>query len=207
MRFRARGRSIEGVVRELQAHRAVVAAGDDGSWKVPYARLEVLDRGAPGECTLAEVESLARSLIARHRAANDLAAGWRFGFALSPSRAGACNERDRRIELSVSYSLQATRSEIRDTLLHEIAHAIVGVRHRHDPVWKAKAREIGSSGDRCHRVSHTVPRWIGRCACRRYFRQRLHRRLRRAVCAQCRGRIEWRHNSEGLRPPAPGREP
>lgn len=198
VRFRARGRTIAGVVSELQLRRAVVAAGGEGRWKVPYGRLEVLERGSSGECALGEVEALAHRLIGRHQAANGLAREWRFGFALASARAGACNERDQTIELSVSYCLRASRAAIRDTLLHEIAHAIVGVAHRHDAVWKAKAREIGCSGDRCHRVSHTVARWIGRCGCRRHFRQRLHHRLRRgALCARCHGPIEWRINSKG----------
>ncbi len=198
VRFRFRGRSIEGIVSELRAHRAVVAAGGDGRWQVPYGRFEVIERSSAGECTLGEVESLAHRLIARHQTTSGLGRTWRFDFALSSSRAGACNERDRRIELSVSYCLRATRAEIRDTLLHEIAHAIVGVGHRHDAAWKAKAREIGCSADRCHRVSHTIPRWVGACGCRRHFRQRLHRRLRRgAICASCQSRIRWRINAEG----------
>ncbi len=182
---------------ELGLHRAMVAAGDDGVWQVPYAGLEVLERASSGECDLPEVESLAGALIERHQAVSGLDRRWRFRFSLAKARAGACDERARRIELSVSYCLRATRAEIRDTLLHEIAHAIVGASHQHDAVWKAKAREIGCSGDRCHRVRHTVARWIGVCGCMRHFRQRLHRRMRRAICAKCRGRIEWRLNAEG----------
>jgi predicted SprT family Zn-dependent metalloprotease len=35
-------------------------------------------------------------------------------------------------------------AEITDTLLHEIAHALVGPRHGHDLVWQAKCIEIGA---------------------------------------------------------------
>ena len=47
------------------------------------------------------------------------------------------------VELSVSFVLRATWSDIRDTLLHEIAHAIVGPGHGHDAVWQTAARRIG----------------------------------------------------------------
>ena len=34
----------------------------------------------------------------------------------------------------------------RDTILHEIAHVLVGLHHMHDKVWLKKAKAIGSSG-------------------------------------------------------------
>ena len=37
-----------------------------------------------------------------------------------------------------------------ESLLHEIAHALVGRKHNHDAEWKAKAREIGCTGERTH---------------------------------------------------------
>lgn len=35
--------------------------------------------------------------------------------------------------------------DIKDTVLHEIAHAIVGGKHHHDCVWKACCNKIGCS--------------------------------------------------------------
>ena len=98
----------------------------------------------------------------------------------------------------MSYCHRATRAEIADTLLHEIAHAIVGVRHQHDAVWRAKAREIGCTAERCHDVSHTPARWVGACGCgKRWLRQRLSRHLRRgARCGSCNGEITWRRNTD-----------
>jgi len=37
---------------------------------------------------------------------------------------------------------------IENTVLHEIAHAIVGNEHYHDRVWKECAQRIGCTGDR-----------------------------------------------------------
>ncbi len=199
VRFTARGRSIAGVVAELQAARAVVLAGDAGRWQVPYRLLEIVERVPERECTLADVETLARRLFARHQAQSGLGALWTFGFDLSTVRAGVCRYRDARIDLSVSYCLRATRADIENTLLHEIAHAIVGAEHGHDAVWQARARAIGCTAERCHEVTHTVARWVGACGCRRrWFRQRLSRRLRYgALCKTCGRAVEWRWNTDG----------
>ena len=199
VRFTSRGASIVGVVAELQVSRAVVLAGDEGRWQVPYRLLEVVERVPERECTLADVETLAGRLFARHKAQSRLGTLWTFGFDLSTARAGVCRYRDKRIDLSVSYCLRATRADIENTLLHEIAHAIVGIAHGHDAVWRAKAQEIGCTAERCHEVAHTVARWVGECGCgRRWFRQRLSRRLRRgALCKACGRSIEWRWNTDG----------
>ncbi len=187
-------RWLEGLVTELRLRHAVVAVADE-RWKVPYPGVTVLERAA-SECTLAEVETLARTLLARHRAAGDLGQAWTFGFDLAPSRAGVCRYADRRIDLAVSFALRAPRSEIEDTVLHEIAHAIVGPDHGHDAVWKDKAREIGCSGSRGHTVPARVAPWIGECACGRpWLRQRLQQRIRqRGRCPTCKTRIMWRRN-------------
>ena len=203
--FTARRQPVRGVVAELQLARAVVAAADGTRWKVPYAMLTVVERAPERECTLADVEALARELLARHAAESGLDPAWGFGFDLATSRGGVCRPAHKRIDLSVSYCHRATRAEIADTLLHEIAHAIVGVRHQHDAVWGAKAREIGCTAERCHDVRHTPARWVGACQCgQRWSRQRLSRHLRRgARCARCDGEIRWRRNTDiGLNAPS-----
>ena len=203
VRFTMDGRSVTGAVAELQRTRAVVLAGEAVRWQVPYALLDVVERAPARECTLADVEALARRLIARHQAASGLATVWTFGFDLSTVRGGVCRYQDRRIDLSVSYCLRATRAEIENTLLHEIAHAIAGAEHGHDAVWQAKAQELGCTAERCHEVTHTTARWVGECGCRRrWFRQRLSRTLRYgAICRTCGRTIAWRWNTDGEAPP------
>ena len=80
VRFTPRRQALGGVVAELQHARAVVAASDGSRWKVPYALLTVVERVPERECTLAEVEALARELMARHVAESGLDADWGFGF-------------------------------------------------------------------------------------------------------------------------------
>ena len=191
------GHSLLGKVARIRVQHADVIDKDGRQWSVPYRAITEVVSAPAADCSLHEVEEMAAALLERHQASGALQTGWNFGFDLAPARAGVCRYRERRIDLSVSYCLAATRADIEDTVLHEIAHAIVGPKHNHDAVWKAKAREIGCHGERCHRVQHSVPRWVGECGCgQQWFRQTLQRRMmRNRVCAKCHGEITWRRNT------------
>ena len=196
------GREHRATVTSIRT-RSAHAIDDAGvEWDIPYsAVLSVIDAPVP-DCTLREIQALGDSLVSSFQSKGVLPSGWVFGFDLANSRAGVCRYAERRIDLSVSYGLAATRGEIEDTVLHEIAHAIVGPKHNHDVVWKAKAREIGCAGERCHRVQHSTPKWIGECGCgQQWFRQTLQRRMmHNRVCASGRGAITWRRNTGGVAP-------
>lgn len=191
------GNEHRATVTSIRA-RSARAIDDAGvEWNVPYAAVLSVDNATAPDCSLREIEILANRLLSTFRDRGVLPAAWSFGFDLAPSRAGVCRYAERRIELSVSYCLAATRAEIEDTVLHEIAHAIVGPRHNHDAVWKAQARAIGCAGERCHRVQHSTPRWVGECGCgQQWFRQTLQRRImRNRACGKCNGVIRWRRNT------------
>lgn len=205
VRFAHGGGTIAGTVAALKRRDALVHTGR-GRWNVPYGLLELVERSRAGECSLAETEALANEFLKHHKANSNLGKNWRFGFDLAPSRAGACKYDERRIDLSVSFCLQASRAELIDTILHEIAHAIVGKAHNHNAVWTAKALEIGCTGQRTHAARHTSPRWAGECDCgQRWFRQRLSRKVANgAHCPRCQGEIRWRRQDDELsaNPPA-----
>lgn len=81
--------------------------------------------------------------------------GWRFEMDRAKRRFGVCKYRSKQITLSTDLTALNEEKEVRNTILHEIAHALVGPRHGHDAVWKAKAIEIGCTGDRCY-GSHVI---------------------------------------------------
>lgn len=191
------GRDHRATVTSIRA-RSAHAVDDAGvQWNIPYSAVLSVEFTPESECTLAEIETLGNRLVSSFQANGALPDGWTFGFDLATARAGVCRYVEQRIDLSVSYCLAATRAEIQDTVLHEIAHAIVGPRHNHNAVWKAKAREIGCVGERCHRVQHSAPRWVGECGCgQQWHRQVLQRRImRNRACSQCNGVIKWRRNT------------
>lgn len=92
-------------------------------------------------------------------------ADWRLVLDGARTRAGVCRPARREIGLSRVLTALHTPEQVRDTVLHEIAHALVGVGHGHDAVWRAKAVEIGGTGTRC--VPETAARadtpWKGTC--------------------------------------------
>jgi len=110
------------------------------------------------------------------------------------TRAGVCRFAKRQIGLSAPITLLHDEPEVLDTILHEIAHALVGPQHGHDAVWRAKALAIGCSGDRC--VSADAPRvpgdWVGRCSAG-HEKSRHRAPTRLMSCGQCSRRFDARH--------------
>lgn len=74
--------------------------------------------------------------------------GWRFEFDTAKRRFGVCRYHSKRIGLSQPLTSANDEVRVKDTILHEIAHALTPG-HGHDSVWKAKCREIGCSDERC----------------------------------------------------------
>jgi predicted SprT family Zn-dependent metalloprotease len=125
--------------------------------------------------------ALALQLMKEHRLN-----GWEFAFDNAKTRAGVCRPERRQIGLSRPLTRLHTEAEVRDTILHEIAHALVGAEHGHDEDWVRKAREVGCSGQRC--VSSSAGRlqgdWVGTCSVGHTVTR--HRRPERVLsCQRC----------------------
>lgn len=130
---------------------------------------------------LDEAAEMARGLMTEHGLP-----GWRLVLDGARTRAGVCRPGRREIGLSRHLTVLHSPAEVRDTVLHEIAHALVGSRHGHDAVWRATAVRIGGSGSRL--VPREAPRlegeWVGVCAAG--HRVTAHRRpLRVKTCSRC----------------------
>jgi predicted SprT family Zn-dependent metalloprotease len=133
--------------------------------------------------------AIGRSLLREHGLD-----GWRIVADGAKTRAGVCRFGRRQIGISAPLTALHDEAEVRDTILHEIAHALVGPRHGHDAVWRAKAVEIGSSGERC--TSPDAPRvigdWVGRCPAG-HQRSRHRAPTRLVSCGHCSARFDVRH--------------
>jgi predicted SprT family Zn-dependent metalloprotease len=64
----------------------------------------------------------------------------------------------KRIAISLAYVLSkgVPIKQVRDTVLHEVAHAIAGNRAGHGPEWKEVAKRIGCSATRCHDMTRAI---------------------------------------------------
>lgn len=191
--FSTKTGTLHGTVQKLSPRRAKVATPQGTLWNVPYGAMTVRSTAPKPAMTLPEIAELGQQFIRKHEAESGLEPGWHLAFDLAPARGGLCRYREKLITLSVSYCLKAAKENIVNTLLHEIAHAIVGPQHGHDATWKMTARRIGCTAERCHRVEHTLPRWRGRCGCGQVWkRQRLTQRARTGYCSNCKKSIEWK---------------
>lgn len=84
--------------------------------------------------------------------------GWSYGFDNARRRCGLCAWREKRISLSIYYTALNRDELILDTVLHEIAHALVGAGHGHDRTWKRKCQEIGARPQRCKTDAEIIER-------------------------------------------------
>lgn len=113
-------------------------------------------------------------------------AGWRFRF--NPRmlyRAGQILYGPRVIELGTDHVDLNEVGEVRDTILHEIAHQKAGSVHGHDEVWKAWARRLGARpfARKGPDVVGPAYRWVASCCGNRvgwYGKPRVAWR-----CAEC----------------------
>ncbi|MEO3937372.1 SprT-like domain-containing protein [Dermatophilaceae bacterium Soc4.6] len=138
---------------------------------------------------LRSAQLLARQLLDEHGLTR-----WRVELDSAVTRAGVCRYADRTIGLSGPLTRLHDETEVRETILHEVAHALAGPRAQHGPRWRAIAHSIGSSGERC--LGDEAPRiegaWVGTCPAG--HRTTRHRRPTRVVaCGRCSRRFDLRH--------------
>lgn len=133
---------------------------------------------------LARIEARAAALFEEYGIT-----GWTFGWDRAKSRRGVCNYTDRKITMSKALALLSTFEESEQTLIHEVAHAIVGSGHGHGPVWRRQARAMGHSGSRTSRRAVEVPKtYTGRCP--NGHESGRHRRPKQPVsCGRCSSRF------------------
>lgn len=100
---------------------------------------------------LYKAETLAKFLLDEHGLSGD----WSFRFDNAKRRFGCCHTQEKMITMSSSLTFLNGIEKIKDTLLHEIAHALVrekyGNRVRsHGWEWYRLARSIGCKAERCY---------------------------------------------------------
>ena len=103
---------------------------------------------------LDDARNLATTLMMEHGLQ---AQGWTFKFDNAKRRFGECRHGHKTLSLSQSLVILNDEARVGATMLHEIAHALVGPRHGHDAVWKRKAIELGDDGERYYDTATVKP--------------------------------------------------
>ncbi len=89
---------------------------------------------------------IGNELLKKHELAKQ---GWNIQFNKSTKYLAACWHQSKVIAVSVHLLNGADEGTFTNTMLHEIAHSMVGPHHGHDSVWKKTAIEIGCDGEPC----------------------------------------------------------
>ena len=137
---------ITGYVTQLLMRHAEVFNAIDETVKVPYDSLipkSNLDAAMTGR----EVERFFESNLKRWDDGNisDYELMVSFGHK---SSLGVCDFVERKIYIAVSAIQLLPEANIKEIILHEIAHALAGYDAGHGPEWQSIARRVGSNGSR-----------------------------------------------------------
>jgi predicted SprT family Zn-dependent metalloprotease len=185
VRFPYRRDEIEGVVVRTNPKRAVVRVGEE-EYTVPYGLLIPITESSRERVERIEsVQKRAMNLLKEHGLKR-----WIFVFDHSTRRAGQCCFSTKTISIAFDLAANGSDTDIRDTLLHEIAHALIGKKHNHGAEWKAKVVEIGGSAERTHRMEFAPARWNVTCE-NRCWTHVAQQRNSRLICRKCGGKLVY----------------
>ncbi len=147
--------------------------------------------------THSEAYSLARKLMDQHGLQS-----WTFKFNRRKRSFGLCSYTRKVIQLSKYHAEMGTPEDIKDTILHEIAHALAFSKYGrsispHGYEWRSIAISIGSTGERCGTGDMPAVNrkhiWIATCQdCKKEYRvKRAGRRKRMYSTCWCKGSLIW----------------
>ena len=140
--------------------------------------------------------ALANELMREHGLVAD---GWTLAIDNARQRAGCARLTQKVISFSRYYMAVASDEDMRDTILHEIAHALVppsrranGQRDSHGPLWRRKAISIGCTGRRCLQQAFTRGAVKIACVngCGESYRHTRPSRPHLMRCRYCRGTVK-----------------
>jgi len=148
-----------------------------------------------------DVVGLVDTLFAKHGISR-----WTFKFDRSKRSYGKCYVVGKRITLSRYYcaDLDNDIDDIKDVILHEIAHALQQERHphlrpSHGIVWRSIAKEIGcktikASGNKGKLPKGKFQAFCPKCGDLQFFRHRMGAAMKqgRYRCPKCRSSLQWR---------------
>lgn len=151
--------------------------------------LQAATEDSEPDARLAEFRTMALDLMSEHGLTD-----WTFRWDSARQRAGLCNRAKK--ELSFSGPLMSIWpvEHQRDTVLHEIAHALTT--GGHDEEWRRECIRIGADPTRTwgHNGEERLElRWTGRCPYGHVIGHRDRRPSRLQSCARCAPQFDTRY--------------
>lgn len=151
---------------------------------------------------LVPTRALAEKLMAEHGLTEK---GWRFNFDKAKVRFGACHWATKEITLSQDLVRLNEEPRVKNTILHEIAHALAGQKAGHGRDFVIMARTIGCDGHMYYNVGNTLdlplvqlpaPKYEATCDCE----GKVHRKERlsaghkrgRYYCNNCHAKLIYK---------------
>lgn len=132
---------------------------------------------------LEKAEVLAEDLLKEHGLK-----AWNFKFDRAKMRFGKCDFRKKEISISKHLTTLNKEEIVRNTLLHEIAHALAGHKAGHGKKWKTIVVEIGGTPERCFSnttVKLPTMKFTAKCkSCDKEFPANRKRKIACRTCCQ-----------------------
>jgi SprT-like family len=115
--------------------------------------------------------------------------GWNLKKDHAKTRLGQTNFTRKHISIS-SYFLRGSSCDhkaIRNTVLHEISHALVGMKNGHNKIWKEMAISIGCDGKVYQKMDAPPPNYLLHCS-NKCFQKEYYRKPKNEgkICSNCR---------------------
>lgn len=140
---------------------------------------------------LIKAQKLAIQLMTKHKLIQQ---GWRFEYDNSVKRFGVCKHHSKVIGLSQKLVSINDEERVKDTILHEIAHALTPG-NNHNRVWKRKCIEIGCKPERCYTSEDTNVvdlKYKATCgSCGKVFQRERRPKIGKRFSCLCQTGIDW----------------
>lgn len=110
---------------------------------------------------------------------------WDFQFDNAKKRFGCCNYSTKTISLSKDLTVLNSEKNVQNTILHEIAHALVGHRAGHGKKWQEQMKKMGADSSRCYSEEIITPKlkYTATCpSCKNSIQRKIKRKI---ACSSC----------------------
>ena len=138
---------------------------------------------------LREIMKLGKQMLLKHKLDD-----WTFKLNNAKRCFGTCNYKNKTIYISRIIAKLNSEDEVKDTILHEIAHILAG-KQGHNHIWKEQCLKIGANPKRDCGKEIILPRGKYEAVCKKC--STIYKRFRKSkvliVCGMCYSRSDKRN--------------